>query len=150
MIPEGTSIVFDWIYLVTQQLRSEMIFDNLRRCDLEDCFKSLKLAGINSLLVEGGANIIQSVLESNLANQVVVTIRPSFLGGYRSLTRELPQPLNLLHPAAASVGGDIVIYGQLDKSNVSSVDRVSACSADYSQETCDGTFSREPLEFINK
>ena len=33
------------------------------RCDLEDCFKALKRAGINSILVEGGANIIQSVLE---------------------------------------------------------------------------------------
>jgi riboflavin biosynthesis pyrimidine reductase len=78
-----------------------------------DCFKSLKRAGINSLLVEGGANIIQSVLESNLANQVVVTVRPCFLGGYRSLTHELQQPLDLLQTAAASVGGDIVIFGRL-------------------------------------
>ena len=80
-----------------------------------DCFQSLKSAGINSLLVEGGANIIQSVLESQLADQVVVTVRPCFLGGYRSLTRELTAPLNLESPAAASVGGDIVIFGRLQK-----------------------------------
>ena len=87
------------------------------RCDLEDCFKALKRAGINSILVEGGANIIQSVLEFELANQVVVTIRPCFLGGYRSLTHELPRPLNLINIAAASVGGDIVIFGKLSKSD---------------------------------
>ena len=106
------------------------------------------------MLVEGGANIIQSVLESNLADQVVVTIRPSFLGGYRSLTRELPQPLNLLHPAAASVGGDIVVYGQLDKSSDINVDRTQTCRADDtgSQESCEEPepFLRQPLEFINK
>jgi riboflavin biosynthesis pyrimidine reductase len=85
------------------------------RCDLVDCFKSLKSAGINSLLVEGGANIIQSVLEFQLADQVVVTVRPCFLGGYRSLTHELPQPLNLENTAAASVGGDIVVFGKLQK-----------------------------------
>lgn len=133
-----------------KQLRSDEYSYKFRRCDLEDCFKSLKLAGINSVLVEGGANIIQSVLESNLANQVVVTIRPSFLGGYRSLTRELPQPLNLLHPAAASVGGDIVIYGQLDKSSDSSYDRASTCRADDGPESCEEPFLRQPLEFINK
>ena len=93
-----------------------------------DCFKALKRAGINSLLVEGGANIIQSVLEFQLANQVVVTIRPCFLGGYRSLTHELPQPLNLEKIAAASVGGDIVIFGKLPKID-SRVDvSLSSCS----------------------
>lgn len=51
------------------------------RCDLTDCFKSLKSRGINSVLVEGGAHIIQSILESDLADQVVVTVRPCFLGG---------------------------------------------------------------------
>ena len=68
--------------------------------------------------MEGGANIIQSVLEYQLADQVVVTIRPCFLGGYRSLTHELSQPFNLENTAAASVGGDIVIFGKLRKIDV--------------------------------
>ena len=93
-----------------------------------DCFKSLKRAGINSLLVEGGANIIQSVLESHLANQVVVTVRPCFLGGYRSLTHELQQPLDLLQTAAASVGGDIVIFGRLQQHDGCDQDSSDTCS----------------------
>lgn len=104
------------------------------RCNLEDCFRSLKLAGVNSLLVEGGANIIQSVLESHLASQVVVTIRPCFLGGYRSLTHELPQPLNLLKTAAASVGGDVVIYGRLQKGEIRSLEDSPMRSGSVSEE----------------
>ena len=69
--------------------------------------------GLQSLLVEGGAGIIQSVLESQLVDQVVVTIRPSFLGGYRSLTRELSHPVHLEHTYAASIGGDIVLYSKV-------------------------------------
>ena len=100
------------------------------RCDLVDCFKALKKSGINSLLVEGGANIIQSVLEYQLADQVVVTIRPCFLGGYRSLTHELSQPFNLENTAAASVGGDIVIFGKLQKTGAQA--HASRCSVETS------------------
>lgn len=57
------------------------------------------------------------MLEYQLADQVVVTIRPCFLGGYRSLTHELSRPFNLESTAAASVGGDIVIFGKLRKTD---------------------------------
>jgi riboflavin biosynthesis pyrimidine reductase len=121
----------------------------VRRCDLVDCFKSLKRAGINSLLVEGGANIIQSVLESNLANQVVVTVRPCFLGGYRSLTHELQQPLDLLHTAAASVGGDIVIFGRLQQHNCCQEQGSDTCSIeDHEAEVSSKKEPRRVVEFL--
>jgi GTP cyclohydrolase II len=86
------------------------------RCDLKDCFATLKRdLGVASILVEGGAGIIQSVLEANLVDQLVVTIRPSFLGGYRSLTRELPHPVHLVDTHVASVGGDIVLYSRVQQ-----------------------------------
>ena len=86
----------------------------MSRCDLDDCFALLKdQSQVESVLVEGGAGIIQSVLESGLVDQLVVTIRPSLLGGYRSLTRELLQPVDLSHTHAASVGGDIVLYSRV-------------------------------------
>ena len=117
-----------------------------------DCFKALKRAGINSLLVEGGANIIQSVLEFQLANQVVVTIRPCFLGGYRSLTHELPKPLNLEKIAAASVGGDIVIFGKLSKidSHVDIEMSSSSCavSPTTGETVCPEENPRSLVEFL--
>ena len=86
------------------------------RCDLDDCFTLLKdQSQVASMLIEGGAGIIQSVLESGLVDQLVVTIRPSLLGGYRSLTRELLQPVDLSHTHAASVGGDIVLYSRVQQ-----------------------------------
>jgi dihydrofolate reductase len=114
-----------------------------------DCFKSLKRAGINSLLVEGGANIIQSVLESNLANQVVVTVRPCFLGGYRSLTHELQQPLDLLQTAAASVGGDIVIFGRLHQHEGCNEEDADTCSIeDHETEVSSKKEPRHVVEFL--
>lgn len=119
------------------------------RCDLVDCFKSLKIAGINSLLVEGGANIIQSVLESHLANQVVVTVRPCFLGGYRSLTHELQQPLDLQQTAAASVGGDIVIFGRLKQLDGCTQESSDTCSIEgHEKEVHSKKEPRQVVEFL--
>lgn len=70
--------------------------------------------GVKSLLIEGGASILQSCLEQNLVDQVVVTIRPCLLGGYNSLVRQLPRPLPLKKVVAASVGGDVVLHGIID------------------------------------
>ena len=67
------------------------------------------------VLVEGGAGIIQSVLEQQLAHFIVLTIRPCYFGGYRAMTRQLPQPLSIRDAVAASIGGDLVLFGLLDK-----------------------------------
>lgn len=80
-----------------------------------ECFEVLvSQYGIKTLLVEGGAGIIQSCLELGLADQVMVTVRPCFLGGYNSMTRQLARPLPLQQVVAASVGGDVVLFGQLN------------------------------------
>jgi riboflavin biosynthesis pyrimidine reductase len=70
--------------------------------------------GITSVLIEGGAGVLQSVLEQGLADQAVVTIQPAFLGGYRCLTGQLAQGLvQLSDVAVESVYGDVVLYGRL-------------------------------------
>ena len=87
------------------------------RCDLLDSFKKLKALGYNSILVEGGASIIQSVIDARLCDQVVVTIRPCFLGGFRSMTKQLAIGVARLHSCkAASIGGDIVMFGRFSRS----------------------------------
>jgi hypothetical protein len=82
-------------------------------------------------------------------NQVVVTMRPSFLGGYRSLTHELEYPLHLEDTAAASVGGDIVIFGKVgrgtkDNSNIDS----ASCFLKNEGEVCVDQV-RTPIDFIS-
>lgn len=85
------------------------------KCDIVDSFRVLKKDfGIQSVLVEGGATIIQSVLKHRLAQQVVVTLRPCFFGGYRSMTDQLPAPVALRSITVASIEGDIVVHGLLD------------------------------------
>lgn len=96
------------------------------RCDLRDCLMKLKSQqGMKSVLVEGGANIIQNVLECKLASQVVMTIKTSFLGGYRSLTGQLPSLLDLHETRIESIDGDVILHGRLEKDE----DKVKAVDA---------------------
>jgi len=69
---------------------------------------------MKSVLIEGGANIIQSVLHQELAQQLVLYIRPCFFGGYRSMTQQLLHPQGLADINIASVDGDIVMYGKFE------------------------------------
>jgi len=50
------------------------------RVDLKDLFKKLAARNISSVLVEGGARVITSVLENNLAQRIVVVIAPKIMG----------------------------------------------------------------------
>jgi len=87
------------------------------KCDMVDSFRVLKKDfDIRSILIEGGASIIQSALRHRLAKQVVLTLRPCFFGGYRSMTDQLSTPLALQSITVASVEGDIVIHGILTSS----------------------------------
>jgi riboflavin biosynthesis pyrimidine reductase len=79
-----------------------------------DAFLKLNtLYKINSVLVEGGANIIQEVLEKGLVSQLIMTIKPSFLGGFRSLTGQLPEMISLRNITTTLVDGDIIVYGSI-------------------------------------
>lgn len=90
--------------------------DENGRCDIVDSLKIVKeQCNIQSILIEGGANIIQSTLENRLANQIVLTLRPSFFGGYKSMTKQLAAPVELENITVASIEGDIVIHGIVSK-----------------------------------
>lgn len=54
--------------------------DDRGRVDLKKLFRKLAEDEISSILVEGGAQIITSVLKNNLANRLVVVIAPKILG----------------------------------------------------------------------
>jgi hypothetical protein len=91
-----------------------------------DCFIKLKsIYNIHSILVEGGAHIIQSILEQKLVNQVVITMRPCFFGGYRVMHSQLPNIVSLEDIRAISLGGDIIIYGKIyNQHNIRNINNV--------------------------
>src|SRR4051812_28965827 len=69
--------------------------DGQGRVDLAGLFAALARRGIGSVMVEGGARIITSVLTGRHARQVVVTVSPDLLGGVRAVEPlgRIPAPL---------------------------------------------------------
>ena len=72
--------------------------------------------GINSLMVEGGAQIITSFLVSRLVDQIVLTVAPLVVGGLRvvdhlghSSLRRFPRLKNLSYQ---QLGDDLVLRGE--------------------------------------
>ena len=86
--------------------------------DLADLLEHLGSMGINSLMVEGGAQIITSFLASRLVDQVVLTIAPLLVGGLRvvdhlsrSSRRRFPRLQRLSYQ---QLGDDLVLRGEPD------------------------------------
>jgi riboflavin biosynthesis pyrimidine reductase len=77
------------------------------------CRKLKSVHNIQSILVEGGAQIIQSVLENQLCHQVIITLKSIYFGGYRSMVRQLPSPLYLRSVTVAPVDFDFVLRGEI-------------------------------------
>jgi riboflavin-specific deaminase-like protein len=86
--------------------------------DLAELLQYLGSMGINSLMVEGGAQIITSFLVSRLVDQVVLTIAPLLVGGLRVVDHPGPSSLRrfprLRHLSYQQMGEDLVLRGQPD------------------------------------
>jgi len=82
--------------------------------DLEALLERLAKRGVSHVLVEGGARILTSFLESKLVDYVVVTISPRFVGGVRPLDAcELSSYPSLVSWRSERVGEDLVVLGGL-------------------------------------
>jgi 2,5-diamino-6-(ribosylamino)-4(3H)-pyrimidinone 5'-phosphate reductase len=88
----------------------------------EDVLKALKAEGINSVMIEGGATVINTLLaRSDLVNSVIVTIAPTWLvqGGLAacpSATTDNGQRVNaarLRETTWRQFGADAVLCGRL-------------------------------------
>lgn len=86
--------------------------------DLAQLFQRLKQRGLRSVMVEGGATIITSMLRARLADQFLLTIAPRFVGGLRAV-----KSLNgAAHGRLASLrnvhyqwlANDLIILGDFD------------------------------------
>ena len=97
------------------------------RVDLGEALQHLRRRGIESLLVEGGARVITSLLASRgLADRLVVSIAPSVLGrGIEAVgdlgISDVASGLELRNPTVHQVGRDVVLGADLGGDTPSSV-----------------------------
>lgn len=66
--------------------KAEVIFCGEDKVDLVDLMEKLKIKGINSLMLEGGATLNFSMLKNGLVDEVRVCIAPMIVGGSRART----------------------------------------------------------------
>jgi 3,4-dihydroxy 2-butanone 4-phosphate synthase/GTP cyclohydrolase II len=86
--------------------------------NLSSLMQQLHEAGIQSLMVEGGARIITSFLRERLADQIILTIVPMILGGFRGV-RELediisPFMTNLQDIQYELIQDNLIVRGDLN------------------------------------
>jgi riboflavin-specific deaminase-like protein len=82
--------------------------------NLEEVLTVLAREGVRSLMVEGGAEVLQSFLREGLAGQAVITISPVFMGGLTVFQSGAAPPRIGLDPTAwEMLGRDLVIWGKI-------------------------------------
>lgn len=86
------------------------------RVDLRSLLTRLHEKGIRRLMVEGGATVLSAFLREQLADVVVVTIAPRWVGGLPGVARTSPgQALPAFKaPVWKVVGEDMVVWAELD------------------------------------
>ena len=89
--------------------------DRSRGLDLADLLERLFERGIRSVMVEGGARVITSVLARNLADQLFLTISPRFFGGVHAVECaagvDLSTSSRLCEVRCATLEDDLIVHG---------------------------------------
>jgi GTP cyclohydrolase II len=88
--------------------------------DLADGLARLRRLGVRSLLVEGGARVITSMLRGRLADRVVVAVAPLLLGKGTEAVGDLgasavSDGLRLANRTVHQAGDDLLIAGDLER-----------------------------------
>jgi riboflavin-specific deaminase-like protein len=90
---------------------------NKQQVPLTAAMQLLRERGINSLMVEGGAEIITAFLQAGLADAVVLTVAPRIVGGYKAVgdlqTNASGNQLSIDPRHFAPAGKDLVVWGDL-------------------------------------
>lgn len=102
------------------------------RVSLPGLLDYLSQMGIDSLMVEGGAQVISSFLSQGLADQVILTIAPVFLGGLPAVEAGVlaeaggqadVSSLRLHEILYEQLGDDMVACGKLNRTHLLSSNR---------------------------
>jgi len=99
-------------------VRVELVRDGPGGLDLGDGLARLLSTGIRSVLVEGGARVITSLLRARLVDRVVVSVAPILLGrGVEAVgdlgTRRVADGLRLADRTVQHAGADILLGGDV-------------------------------------
>ncbi len=85
------------------------------RINLSALLSELWQRGMDSLMVEGGAEVITSFLEQRLADLFILTVAPRFVGGLNALTKPIPGQPRLEQLSVMRVGEDVVLWGKIER-----------------------------------
>jgi riboflavin-specific deaminase-like protein len=96
-----------------QSVLVQCLRDEDGRCNLRHCLSELRHMGCRSVMVEGGADVIESFLAAgegseSLVDRVIVTIAPMWLSGRRAA----PSHMKLRDVRYVQLGDDIVAMGR--------------------------------------
>jgi diaminohydroxyphosphoribosylaminopyrimidine deaminase/5-amino-6-(5-phosphoribosylamino)uracil reductase len=88
--------------------------------DMHDLLKQLGRMGVTSVLIEGGSQIITSLLRKGLADKIVLVVAPKLIGeGIEAVgnleIHDLSKALRISGMKTRRLGNDIVIDGYLEK-----------------------------------
>lgn len=93
--------------------------DKAGRVDLNAVLRALAESGIRHLMVEGGASIINSFLQSGLVDYCVITMVPRLIGGLKAVdhlcTMGDGPPLSIVNCLYHPLDGDLIIHGEVGK-----------------------------------
>jgi diaminohydroxyphosphoribosylaminopyrimidine deaminase/5-amino-6-(5-phosphoribosylamino)uracil reductase len=94
--------------------------DTDHRVDLKKLFAELGKRTISSVLIEGGATIITSMLEENLPDRVVIVIAPKILGkGIEAVgdlgIKTIDESLRIAYRKISRKGTDIILDGRIQQ-----------------------------------
>lgn len=91
--------------------------DSMGWVDLITALQRLADRGMKSLMVEGGATVINSFLQSRLVDYCVITVVPRFIGGLKAVDNLCPSeslpPLSIVDCRYQPLGGDLIIHGAI-------------------------------------
>lgn len=96
---------------------------NFQYLNLPNALNIMKEEGIQRLMVEGGARVIESFITAGLVDVIVITIAPALIGGLKYLN-SVQEESGLIadfphieNPQVEVVGNDILLWGKVVKKN---------------------------------
>jgi 3,4-dihydroxy 2-butanone 4-phosphate synthase/GTP cyclohydrolase II len=87
------------------------------KIDLHALMAMLNEKQVNSIMVEGGAKVITSFVQSELIDQLIITVSPRFVGGLQVIDSNGPDmgaTLMLGHVSYQRLGNDLIIWTRPD------------------------------------
>lgn len=81
--------------------------------DLSACLGAVRAAGIESVMVEGGARVLRSFLQARLVDWIVITIAPRFVAGKPALAQGPTALPSVRFLGWEASGPDVIVWGEL-------------------------------------